>query len=116
MKSQFNNVVMVGNIGKEPVCKSTKAGNNLTSFSLGVWQGKEKPTMWLMVKTLEPVYAGKGAKVRVEGRLTFEQYQATNGEQRVLWGVWADSVEAIEAPRPASPVPQMPDDDESCPF
>jgi len=116
MKSQFNNVVMVGNIGKEPVCKQSKAGNNITSFSLGCWQGKDKPTMWLMVKTMEPVHAGKGAKVRVEGRLTFEQYKATTGEDRVIWGIWADSVEAIEAPRPASPVPQMPSDDSECSF
>jgi single-stranded DNA-binding protein len=116
MKSQFNNVVMVGNIGKEPVCKQSKAGNNITSFSLGVWQGKTNPTMWLMVKTMEPVYAGRGAKVRVEGRLTFEQYKATTGEDRVIWGIWADSVEAIEAPRPATPVPQMPSDDSECPF
>jgi single-stranded DNA-binding protein len=113
MMSQFNNITMVGNIGKEPVCKETMAGNNLTSFSLGCWQGKDKPTMWLMVKTMEPVHAGKGAKVRVRGRLTFEQYKATTGEDRVIWGIWADVVEAIEAPRPATsvPTPEVVDDD-----
>ena len=116
MKSQFNNITMVGNVGKEPVCKETKAGNNLTSFSLGCWQGKEKPTLWLMVKTMEPVHAGKGAKVRVQGRLTFEQYKATTGEDRVIWGIWADVVEPVEAPSPKTPVPQMPSDDSECPF
>jgi single-stranded DNA-binding protein len=116
MKSQYNNVVIAGNIGKEPVCKTSKAGNNITSFSLGCWQGKTNPTLWLMVKTMEPVYAGKGAKVRVEGKLTFETYQDHAGQQRTVWGIWADSVEAIEAPRPATPVPQMPSDDSECPF
>jgi single stranded DNA-binding protein len=113
MKSQFNNVVMVGNIGKEPVCKQSKAGNNLTSFSLGCWQGKDKPTMWLLIKTMEPVYAGRGAKVRVEGKLTFETYQDHAGQQRTVWGIWADVVEAIEAPRPATsvPTPEVVDDD-----
>jgi single-stranded DNA-binding protein len=113
MMSQFNNITMIGYIGKEPVCKQSKAGNNITSFSLGCWQGKTNPTLWLMVKTMEPVDAGKGAKVRVQGRLTFEQYKATTGEDRVIWGIWADVVEAIEAPRPATsvPTPEVVDDD-----
>lgn len=115
MKSQFNNISITGNIGKEPDVRTSKAGNNITSFSLGCFQGKDKPTLWLLIKTMEPVYAGKGAKVRVEGKLTFEQYKAANGEMRVVWGVWADSVEAIEAPSPKAPV-QMPDETEDCPF
>jgi single-stranded DNA-binding protein len=110
MMSQFNNITMVGNIGKEPVCKQSKAGNNITSFSLGCWQGKDKPTMWLMVKTMEPVDAGKGAKVRVQGRLTFEQYKATTGEDRVIWGIWADKIDVLQKKAPM-PTPEVVDDD-----
>ena len=89
--SKWNEVYFEGNIGKEPVARVTQTGKTITSFSLAVYQGKDKPTMWLTVKTMEEVTMKKG-KVAVKGNLFFEEWQAADGETRATWGVWASSV------------------------
>jgi len=93
--SKWNEVYFEGNIGKEPVARVTQTGNTITSFSLAVYQGKDKPTMWLTVKTMEEVAMKKG-KVAVKGNLFFEEWQAADGETRTTWGVWASSVIPVE--------------------
>lgn len=112
MRSEFNNCTFVGNVGRNPDVRE-----RMTSFSLAVYQGKEKITMWLMVKCFDqPVNVSKGEKVRVEGRLYFETYQAKDGTQKTVWGVIADTVEPVEREeRPQRPAYQPPTD-EDCPF
>jgi len=98
--SKWNEVYFEGNIGKEPTARATQTGKAITSFSLAVYQGKDKPTMWLTVKTMEEVPMKKG-KVAVKGNLFFEEWQAADGETRNTWGVWASSVSPVEI-EPAS--------------
>ena len=90
--SNWNEVYFEGNIGKEPVARVTTTGKTITSFSLAVYQGKEKPTMWLTVKTMDEVTFAKGAKVSVKGNLFFEEWKTSEGDNRQTWGVWASSV------------------------
>jgi single-stranded DNA-binding protein len=92
--SKWNDVSFEGTIGKEPTARATQTGKTITSFSLAVYQGKEKPTMWLTVKTMETVDFKKGAKVAVKGNLFFEEWKTSEGENRQTWGVWASSVGA----------------------
>lgn len=99
MISVYNNIVIVGNAGKDAQIKTTRNGVNITEFSLGCWQGKDKPTMWLMCKSFEPVQINiqKGNKLRVEGRLYFETYKDKDGNERTVWGVMVDNVGYFEA-------------------
>jgi single-stranded DNA-binding protein len=90
--SKWNDVSFEGTIGKEPVARVTQTGKTITSFSLAVYQGKEKPTMWLTIKTMETVDFKKGAKVAVKGNLFFEEWKASDDSTRQTWGVWASSV------------------------
>ncbi len=79
MISKYNHLTIWGNIGKDPEVRATQTGKEITSFSIGVWQGKDKPTMWLDCKSFDPVTFGKGAKVVVEGKLTMETWTSKEG-------------------------------------
>lgn len=94
--SAWNSVKFEGNVGKEPERKTTAKGATLTTFSIAVYTGKEKPPMWLQVKTTGNVDVNKGQKVRVEGSLYSDEWEAKDGNKRTTWGVWADSVTAID--------------------
>lgn len=96
--SKWNEVRFEGNIGKEPKATKTQKGATITSFSLAVYQGKEKPTMWLTVKTMGEVNFSKGDKVSVTGNLFFEEWKTAEGDTRQTWGVWADSVTSLSKP------------------
>ena len=112
MKSQYNNVVMVGNLGRDPDVRE-----RMTSFSLAIYQGRDKPSMWLMVKCFDMrVDASKGQKVRVEGRLYFETYQAKDGTQKSVWGIVADTVEPVQREEKQQRPAYLPPLDEDCPF
>jgi len=92
--SKWNEVYFEGNIGKEPTSRTTQKGSTITSFSLAVYQGKEKPTMWLEVKSLMDVPFTKGAKVAVRGSLFMDDWKGRDGDARQTWGVWASAVNA----------------------
>lgn len=92
--SKWNSVFFEGNIGKEPTSRVTQKGSTITSFSLAVYQGKEKPTMWLTVNSMHTVPFSKGAKVAVRGSLFLDEWKGKDGESRQTWGVWAESVNA----------------------
>lgn len=79
MISKYNHLTIWGNIGKDHEVRATQTGKEITSFSIGVWQGKDKPTMWLDCKSFEPVQFGKGAKVIVEGKLVMETWTSKEG-------------------------------------
>lgn len=117
MRSQYNDCTFVGNIGKDPEVR-----DRVTTFSLAVWQGKDKPTLWLHCKSFEaPVLASKGQKVRVTGRLYFETYTDKGGVARSVWGVIVDEVEPLERvereEKPQQrPAYTPPSDDEEIPF
>ena len=93
--SKWNDVSFEGNIGKEPKSTKTQKGATITSFSLAVYQGKEKPTMWLTVKKMGEVSVKKGDKVAVTGNLFFEEWKTAEGDTRQTWGVWADSITSL---------------------
>lgn len=101
--SQWNEVKFEGNIGKEPKATKTQKGATITSFSMAVYQGKEKPTMWLTVKTIAEVSVKKGDKIAVTGNLFFDEWKSQEGETRQTWGVWADSVRSLSKPVATSP-------------
>lgn len=109
--ARYNHVMFEGNMGKDPDVR-----DKLTTFQLAVWQGKDRPTMWLHCKSFEaPVCASRGQKVRVTGRLYFETYMANDGMQKTVWGVIVDEVEPIER-APKQQQQQTEAVEEDCPF
>jgi single-stranded DNA-binding protein len=112
--ARYNHCIFEGNLGKDPEVKG-----KMTTFSLAVWQGKDRPTLWLLCKSFEaPIMAKKGQKVRVEGRLYFETYADKENYQRTVWGLIVESCEPLtRAETPIERLPYAPDElDEDVPF
>jgi single-strand DNA-binding protein len=84
----FNQIQLIGRLGKDPELNVTKDGKPYTRFSLAVDQGKDQPTMWLNITTWDKLaetvekYARKGMLVFVQGKLQLKKYtDKTKGEQ-----------------------------------
>jgi len=79
----FHQIIIVGNVGKDPDMRYTPSGQAVTSFSVATSRdykdasGEQvKETIWFRVSTWGKTaeicnqYVKKGSKVLVEGRLT----------------------------------------------
>jgi single-strand DNA-binding protein len=133
----YNNVTMIGHLGKDPELKFLPTGTALCSFSLAVnnrqkveGEWKDVP-MWFKVrlwgKSAEKVSQSlsKGSPCLVNGRLSIEQW--TSGEGKNMTSLVIDSTEctflgdrpqgnaerprAATAPAPTTEAPSISDDD-----
>ena len=86
----FHTIIIVGNVGKDPVKGNTPSGQTYTAFSVATHRqytagnGEQvKETIWFRITTwgkqaeICNQYVRKGAKVLIEGRLTPDK--ATGG-------------------------------------
>lgn len=94
-----NNCIFEGSLGRDSSFKQLSSGQWLTTFSMAVNQGKDKPPMWLNIKHFNDnggLELRKGQKVGVLGRLFFEQWTDKDNYQRQSWGVIAETIEPKE--------------------
>ena len=111
----YHNLIIVGNVGKDPEMRYTPAGQAVTSFSVATNRtyttgtgDHVKETVWFRVstwgKTAEVCkqYLKQGSKVLVEGRLTPDKvtggprvWQAKNGSYTSSFEVTATAVQFI---------------------
>ena len=107
MKS-FNHVVLVGNVGKEPVERTVTTEKHeavkVCQFSLAVDAGKDKDnTLWLSVvawrKLAEQVksYVHTGDLVLVEGKLSVRPYTDNDSRERTAVEVIASDIRFLQA-------------------
>lgn len=89
----FQEITIIGNLGKDPVSKVGASGKSYSTFSVGVNRkdaNGQKETAWFYVSTFEKTgqyvmnYAKSGSLVMVKGRL---QFDAQNGGPRI----WTDA-------------------------
>ena len=105
MAGSVNKVILVGNLGKDPVIRSMGSGDRVASFSLATsetWRDKSsgerrEKTEWHnisifnenIVKVVEN-YVKKGAKVYVEGQLKTRKYTDNAGVEKYMTEVVVD--------------------------
>lgn len=88
MSRGINKVILVGNIGEEPVVSTTHAGLNITKISLATnesWVDKagnkqdraewHRITMFGKLAEIAAKYATKGRQIYIEGSLRTSKYQ-----------------------------------------
>lgn len=98
----INQVTVTGNLGRDPDMSYTPTGTAVTKFSVAVFQGKEKPTMWLNVIAWDTLgeringQAKKGNEVYVQGRLSLREYTDKTGVKRQAFEVTASSVQLTQ--------------------
>jgi single-stranded DNA-binding protein len=94
---KWNDCYFEGSVGKDATQRVLQNGKTITQFSFAVFQGKDKPPMWLQCKIFnEGAVVLKGEKVGVKGHLYFEEYNDREGNLRSVWGVLADEIKVIE--------------------
>lgn len=105
-----NNVVLIGRLVRDPELRTTTTGKNVCSFSIAV-NKKIKPqdgspdafffniVAWNKDADYLVNYVTKGRLVSVEGHLQQRQYRASDGSNREVVEVVANSVQSLERPR-----------------
>lgn len=139
--SAMNRVFLMGNLTRDPQIRHTPGGQAVSDLGLAVSERYRNKAGQVVESTCFAdivvwgnqaeacgKYLIKGARVIVEGRLQFDQWQADNGEKRSRLRVRADRVQFLgrtrgEAAEAAEPVPvtgvgDKPDEDngERLPF
>ncbi len=105
-----NSVVLIGRLTRDPELRTTTTGKNVCSFSIAV-NKKFKPAgdepdadfinivAWGNSADYVVNYLTKGRLIAVEGRLQARKYMASDGSNREVVEVVADSVTGLGRPR-----------------
>lgn len=117
-------VIVIGNLGRDPVRRVTDDGKVAVSWSLGVAVGRSRETMWLDVTAWDQLgetcaqYLRKGSKVWIVGRPASRGWIGQDGRARSGLSVTAYEVEFLSSRREESEAPPEPQpvDDEDCPY
>lgn len=108
---QFNKIILIGRLTRDPELRSTSTGKNVTKFGLAV-NKRFKPrdsdgpdadffdvSAWGQSADYVNQYAGKGRLVVVEGRIESRKYTDRDGNEKTAWEVTADNVTLLDRPR-----------------
>lgn len=114
--SNFNKVILVGNLGQDPEVMDLGEGRVKTSFSLATNESfmnrkgeRENRTHWHSIyawgKRAEYIkeYCQKGTKLLVEGKLVTRSFESKSGEKKKVYEIQANSVEIMEGKVMAEP-------------
>ena len=105
-----NSVVLVGRLTRDPELRTTNTGKSVCSFSLAVTK-RIKPqdgspdadffniVAWNKDADYVVNYLTKGRLVAVEGRLQSRKYTASDGSNREVVEIVANSVQGLDRPR-----------------
>lgn len=114
----MNKIMLIGNVGKEPVVKYYDHDQAIATFTLATTErgytlqnGTQVPdrTEWhniVLSRGLAKVaekYVHKGDKLYIEGRIRYRSYDDQKGVRRYITEVYADNMEML-SPRPAKEI------------
>ena len=101
--AQFNKVILMGHLVRDPELKQTNSGESVTTFSLAVNRnGKNGEcdffdiTAWRKTAELVATYLKKGRPVLVCGRLQNRSWTDKQGNKRTSTEIVADEVAFID--------------------
>ena len=93
--SGVNKVILVGNLGDDPIVRFTKNGNAVASFSIATsekWTGKDgekhEKTEWHRIIAWNKLgeicgeYLSKGKQVYIEGKLQTRKWEDNDGNEK----------------------------------
>lgn len=105
-----NKVILIGNVGRDPVVRYFDSGNGVANFTLATTErgytlsnGTQVPdrTEWHNIvvsgRMAEVVdkYVHKGDKLYLEGKIRTRSYDDKNGVQRYVTEVFVDNMEML---------------------
>jgi single-strand DNA-binding protein len=106
----INRVVLIGRLTRDPELRTTTTGKSVCDFSIAV-QKRVKPAdgspdadffrvqCWDKTADYVTTYLTKGRLVGVDGRLTARKFTASDGTNREVVEIVAESVQGLDRPR-----------------
>ncbi|HEY3782780.1 MAG TPA: single-stranded DNA-binding protein [Fimbriimonadaceae bacterium] len=106
----INRVVLVGRLTRDPELRTTTTGKSVCDFSIAV-NKRIKPSdgspdadffrvqCWEKTADYVTTYLTKGRLIAVDGRLTARKFTASDGTNREVVEVVAESVQGLDRPR-----------------
>lgn len=126
--ASVNKVELIGNLGNDPELRHTGTGQAVTNFRMATNEryrtaGGElrertewhRITVWGKVAEACAKYIGKGAQVRVEGKLRTRSWEDGDGAKRYTTEIYADRVDFLSPRKKDAEVSteaQVTDDDQ----
>jgi single-strand DNA-binding protein len=99
---KFQQLIFLGNLGKDPEMRHTQNGNAMTTFSVAMDVAQDDKPVWVDVavfgKQAEACneYLHKGSKVLVQGKISkVTTFARKNGEPGIGFSVTADTVQFL---------------------
>lgn len=89
---------VAGNVGKDPVLRTTQSGKQMANFSVASTEKKDGPTTWVDVLCFDDQAeqvaqnVQKGDRVVITGRLALETYEKKDGGTGFSLRLVADEV------------------------
>ena len=129
-----NRITLLGNVGNAPEIRTTNGGAKVATLSLATgreWKdgsgSKQEKTEWhkLVVwgnKTGDGLagvverYVSKGAKLYVEGRIEYREWQDKDGGKRNTTEIIVDNLVLLGGDKPKAAEPEPLDNDDFLPF
>ncbi|MBT1247756.1 MULTISPECIES: single-stranded DNA-binding protein [unclassified Thermosipho (in: thermotogales)] len=99
----YNKVVLVGRLTKDPEARQTTNGTLVVNFTLAVNRGNRNDNVdFIRIVAFNRLaefvqnYLTKGRLVLVEGKLRINRWQTSDGQNRNTPEIWADQVVFME--------------------
>lgn len=120
----YNQLTIVGNVGKDPAMRYTKDGVPVCDFSVAVNEkrGGEETTLWVRVTCWRQLaeianqYVRKGAPVMVAGRANVSAYTNKAGQPAASLELTADKLVLLGSRADTGAPEPSPDDVGNIPF
>lgn len=109
MARDFNQVILVGNLTRDPELRSIPSGQNVASFAIATnrsWQDQSGETQeavdfhnvvaWGKLAELASQYLAKGRKVLVMGRLQTRSWDGEDGKKNYRTEVVANEINFLD--------------------
>lgn len=111
MARSFNQVIIVGNLARDPELRSTSTGRSVASFAVAtnrVWtdqNGEQQEqadfhnvVAWEKLAELADQYLSKGRRVMIVGRLQTRSWEGDDGKKNYRTEVVANEVNFLDGP------------------
>lgn len=109
MARGINKVILIGNLGDEPTCRTTHSGVSVTNISMVTNEVRRnletgentefaewhRVVMWGRLADIAKQYLHKGSQVYIEGKLRTRSYVDKQGQKRSITEIVADEMQML---------------------
>lgn len=105
--ASFNQVILIGRLGKDPELRFSQNGMPISTFSIAVEEfgGGKSTTQWFNIVAFEKLaetcekYLVKGQEIQVVGRIKLEEYTDKEGHKRQSTKIHISQMQMLAKPK-----------------